>query len=41
MTLIAALEKEFGVQFPGYAIPELVSLDAIVREVEKYQPQPA
>jgi len=41
MTLLTALEKEFGVQFPGYAIPELVSLDAIVREVEKHQPQPA
>ena len=41
MTLVAALEKEFGVQFPGYTIPELTSLDAIVREVEKHQPQPA
>jgi len=41
MTLLAALEKEFGFQFAAYTIPELVSLDAIVQEVEKQQPQPA
>jgi acyl carrier protein len=30
MGLVAALEQEFGVRFPVYALPELVSVPAIV-----------
>jgi acyl carrier protein len=30
MGLVAALEQEFGVRFPGYALADLVSVDAIV-----------
>jgi acyl carrier protein len=36
MELVAALEKEFQVRFPGYELPTLISLDAIVRELEKH-----
>ena len=37
MELVAALEKEFGVRFPGYALPTLTSVDAIVQELGKYK----
>jgi acyl carrier protein len=30
MGLVAALEQEFGIRFPGYALAQLVSVDAIV-----------
>jgi acyl carrier protein len=33
MTLVAALESEFGVRFPVYSISELTSLDAIVAAI--------
>ena len=33
MTLVAALESEFGVTFPVYSISELTSLDAIVAAI--------
>lgn len=35
MGLVADIEKEFGVRFPGYALPELVSVEAIVRAVDE------
>lgn len=37
MTLVAALEKEFEVRFPIYAIPELTNVPAIVRKLEEQQ----
>ena len=33
MQLIAALDDEFAVQVPGFAISEMTSLDAILREL--------
>jgi acyl carrier protein len=36
MSLVVALEREFGVRFAGYTLPQLVSVDAIVRELSKH-----
>lgn len=34
MSLVVALEKEFGVRFPGTALARLASVDGILRELE-------
>jgi acyl carrier protein len=33
MSLVVALEKEFGVRFPGTALAGLTSVDGIIREL--------
>jgi acyl carrier protein len=35
MELVAALEKEFEIRFPGYLLAEIVSVPAIVREIQR------
>ena len=35
MDLIAAVEKEFGVRFPGHALGEVVSHEALTKELER------
>jgi len=35
MQLILAIEDEFGVSFPNYAIADLVTVPAIVRAIEE------
>ena len=37
MQVLVEVEKEFGITFPTYEIAELLSTDAIVNAVEKYQ----
>ena len=37
MGLVAALEKEFGVRFPGYVLPELIDVQSIIRQLAKQQ----
>jgi acyl carrier protein len=34
MGLVAALEQEFGVRFPSYALAQLVSVEAIVEALQ-------
>lgn len=31
MTIVMELEREFGVSFPAYRLPQLTNLDAVVR----------
>jgi acyl carrier protein len=37
MDLVAALEKEFDVRFPVYALAELTSVSAIAKQLERMQ----
>ncbi len=34
MTVVLEIEKEFNVRFPAHRLPELTSIDAIVRAIE-------
>ncbi len=35
MNLLSAVEKEFGVRFPGHALARVTSVEAIAKELEK------
>ena len=35
MNLVVELEREFGVSFPLYLLPEMLDMDSIVRETLK------
>ena len=35
MTVVMELEREFGVSFPAYRLPQLTDLDAVVKALRE------